>query len=133
LNTKLIMSCSSLVLGLAGAACLFAPEELAAGFGANVAFLPVLIQLAGALYLGFAMANWTAKGSSIGGIYGRPLSMANLTHFAIGTLALLRFVLTHRSSAVTNAVLIVYALFAVLFAYVVFVASPGSHPKSSRR
>jgi hypothetical protein len=124
LNTKLILTGSSVVLGPAGAACLFMPEELAASLGADGTSLPVLIQLLGALYLGFAMANWMVKGASIGGVYGRPISIANFTHFAIGALALAKHVRPHPSTWATAA-LIAYAVFAVLFAYVVFVASPG--------
>jgi hypothetical protein len=120
------MAGSSVALGLAGAACLFAPEELASSFGAGGAkVLPVLIQLLGALYVGFAMANWMAKASIVGGIYGRPLSIANFTHFAIGTIALVKHALPHPGGAMT-ATLIAYGLFAILFAYVVFAASPGS-------
>jgi hypothetical protein len=123
MNSKLIMTASSLVLGIAGTACLFMPEELASIPGLSGApVLPVLIQLLGALYLGFAMANWTAKGSSIGGIYGRPISIANFTHFAIGAIALTKYALPHPSSWAITVFLIAYALFAVLFGYVVFVA-----------
>jgi hypothetical protein len=34
------------------------------------------------------MLNWMAKGTIIGGIYNRPIAIANLTHFLIGGLAL---------------------------------------------
>ncbi|MBK6410310.1 MAG: hypothetical protein IPF78_11570 [Flavobacteriales bacterium] len=46
----------------------FAPEESLAFFQQPVAgAVPVLLQLTGALYLGFAFMNWTAKGSVLGG------------------------------------------------------------------
>ena len=69
-NTKLVMTVSSLVLGLAGLFLLFAPQEVGAAFGVPLTNpLPVLVQLAGALYLSLALMNWTAKDSVISGVY----------------------------------------------------------------
>jgi len=122
------MTLASAALAVAGAACLFMPAELAAilDAGGN-RLLQVLIQIAGALYLGFAIANWTGKGLTIGGIYGRPLSIANFTHFFIGAIALLKFVPMSDFTWPTATILSVYVLFAALFGYLVFFHRPGAN------
>lgn len=38
--------------------------------------------------MGFAALNWMARGSLIGGIYNRPIAVANFLHFLVGGLAL---------------------------------------------
>jgi len=120
------MTFTSAVLAVAGAACLFMPAELAASLdGTGNRLLQVLIQVAGALYLGFAMANWTGKGLTIGGIYGRPLSIANFTHFFIGAIALIKYVPMTEFTWPT-AVLSVYVLFALLFGFLVFFHRAGA-------
>jgi hypothetical protein len=88
------------------------------------AVLFVLIQLAGALYLAFALANWTAKGSMIGGIYSRPLAIGNLLHFTVSTLTLLEYAFSHGLHWPVATALAIYALFAALFTYLVFGFSP---------
>jgi hypothetical protein len=121
------MTVTSVLLALAGVSCLFMPAELAASIdAAGNRQLQMLVQVAGALYLGFAMANWTGKGLTIGGIYGRPLSIANFTHFFIGAIALLKFLPSGEISWPFAAILAVYVLFAVLFGYLVFFHRSGA-------
>ena len=81
------MTASALVMGALGLAATFLPQEIAAYLGASTT-LPLLIQILGALYLGFAMLNWMARTSLIGGIYSRPVASGNLVHFVVGALAL---------------------------------------------
>jgi hypothetical protein len=88
-----------------------------------------LLAFAGALYLAFALTNWTAKGSMIGGIYSRPLSVGNFLHFTVGTLALLNYTLSQGWHLSTGIALAIYALFAALFTYLVFGRSPGGKAK----
>lgn len=121
MNTKILMVSSSLFLGLAGLAASFAPSELLGALGSPVAEpLPVLIQLLGSMYVAFAMTNWTAKDNMIGGIYSRPLSLGNCVHFVMGTLALAKQQFSHDMSVPLIAALIVYAIFAISFAWLVF-------------
>ena len=127
MNTKLLMTSSSLLLGLAGIFALFAPDVLLAMFSAPLADpLSVLIQLMGALYFSMAMMNWTAKDSAIGGIYARPVSLANFAHFFIGTLLLARYVLSNAFHVSILLMLVVYAIFASIFYWLVFRAT-GIH------
>ena len=81
------MTASALVMAALGLAATFLPQEIAAYLGASTT-LPLLIQILGALYVAFAMLNWTAKDSLIGGIYNRPIAIGNLVHFLIAALAL---------------------------------------------
>jgi hypothetical protein len=115
------MAFSSAFLALLGLALSFAPDEVLVRLGVPVtAPLPVLLQLAGASYLGFAFTNWTARGSIIGGIYARPLSLGNFVHFLSGSLALLKYVFVAGLQPLLAAVLVGYTLLALGFAYLVF-------------
>jgi len=90
MNTKTLMTSSSLILAVAGIFTLFAPDVLLSALGVAVtAQLAVLVQLLGALYFSFALMNWTAKDSAIGGIYARPVSLANFSHFFVAHFCLL--------------------------------------------
>jgi hypothetical protein len=120
MNTRILMVASAAVMGIAGLVATFAPLEVLTAIAGPVnGPLPVLVQLMGALYIGFAMANWVAKDNAIGGIYSRPLSMANCVHFFAGALALLKYEYAHRFDTPMVAALIVYALFALAFSYLV--------------
>ena len=87
MNTRILMVASAIVMGAAGAAGLFLPHEILAAIGAPASgLLPSLLQIHAALLLAFAMLNWMAKDSLIGGIYNRPVLVGNVTHFAIGAI-----------------------------------------------
>ena len=117
----MLMVASSVVLGLAGLATSFAPSELLRALGSPIAEpLPVLIQLLGGMYVAFAITNWTAKDNMIGGIYSRPLSLGNCVHFVVGALALAKQQFSHDMSAPLITALIVYSIFAICFAWLVF-------------
>jgi len=121
MNTKLLMTSSALILGLAGVLALFAPDVLLSTQGAAVAgTTSALVQLMGALYFSFALMNWTAKDSLIGGIYARPVSLANFSHFFAGVLLLLKHQLSNEMNLSIFVVLIVYAVYAACFYWLVF-------------
>ena len=122
MKTRTLMMASSLFLGVAGLSALFAPEELLKLLSLpQTTPLPVLIQLMGALYLSFALMNWTAKESIIGGIYLRPISIANFSHFIMGALTLIKYQLSNAANGSLCGVLIVYVTFAIIFTWLVFV------------
>lgn len=133
-NTKALMVASTVALGLAGVAASFAPAEILAALHAPAtAPLPVIVQLLGALYLGAAMTNWAAKDNMIGGIYSRPISIGNLTHFMVGALALLKVVLAGRSGMPIAIAAVAYSVFAFGFGYLVFFVSPTGGSAMSHR
>lgn len=121
MNTKILLSTSSLALGLLGVIALFAPMEILTSLGAaSVNPLSVLIQLLGSLYFAFALANWTAKDSRMGGIYSRPLALGNCVHFVTGALVILQYELANGFRGSLTVAFIGYAIFAASFTYLVF-------------
>lgn len=128
MNTRLLLSASALVMGVAGIAASFLPEELLRALDLETTtLLPVLVQLLGALWFGFAMVNWTARGSLIGGIYNRAVAIGNLTHFVIGAFALVKVATATQDSRLW-VLTVVYAIFAVAFA-LLFFGSPVARPE----
>jgi len=125
MSTRVLMTASAAFLAALGVGITFLPQELAAHVGAPVEGAAVLLmQLLGALYLGFAMLNWMNRGNRIGGIYGRPVSIANFFHFAVGALALVRGIAGHGFTLELAAVTAAYSVFAAWFGWVLF-THPG--------
>lgn len=121
MNTKILMAASALVLALLGIGALFAPQELLTYLGvAPAGFLPSLVQLLAASFLGLAMIDWMAKDSKIGGIYLRPIAVGNLIHFAVGAITLVRFVVGGHPPVFAIAAAVVYTVLALAFGVVVF-------------
>jgi hypothetical protein len=124
MNTKTLMTVSSLLLAAAGVCALFAPDAVLSVTGAPVTpELSLLVQLLGALYFGFALMNWTAKDSAIGGVFARPVSLANFGHFFTGALLLIKAQLSQDFNLPVFLVSVVYIVFAVLFYWLVFRAT----------
>ncbi|HEY0702446.1 MAG TPA: hypothetical protein VGD60_06745 [Candidatus Acidoferrales bacterium] len=125
------MTLSAAFMAALGLAATFLPQEIAARYGASGAGAPLtlLIQIAGALYLAFAILNWMVRNSPIGGIYNRPLALANVVHFAVAAITLLKAELprsavapfTHSPEAIAATIL--YSVFAIWFGLVLM-----SHP-----
>lgn len=113
------MISSCVALGIPGAILTFMPDEIISSL--NITPNPIstlTFQLLGALYLGFAMLNWMAKGSLIGGIYNKPIVVGNLMHFGVGALALVKIMTKIQAhSEFVLSLTVVYAVFAILFAY----------------
>jgi hypothetical protein len=118
-STRLIMIASSIVLGVAGALLLFAPIESLSqlGFGGSSA---IAGQILGSLYLACAAANWIARGSMIGGIYARPISIMNFVHFIIGATVLAKGISEDTLNVAYILTVFVYFVFAVLFILVLY-------------
>lgn len=129
MNTKLLMIASSVFMGLIGIALTFMPDEVLKILEQvpNVTLI-VNLQLTGALYFGFAMTNWMAKTVLIGGIYARPLSIGNFSHFFIAGLALIRSSINADiANSYTYTLTAFYVMFAILFGYILF-----THPKQKQ-
>ncbi|MBK0404316.1 hypothetical protein I5M27_15065 [Adhaeribacter sp. BT258] len=125
MNTKLLMTLSSVFMAATGLAFSFFPQEFLTTFNEPASPIMMLIlQLLGALYLGFAMLNYMAKGSIMGGIYNRPIAIGNFMHFLVAGLALLK---STPGLAVPQlwGLAVIYAGFALAFGFVVF-----THPKA---
>lgn len=116
---------SALIMGLIGLMLTFLPQEFLAYFDmeANTS-MDLVPQLLGAMYLSFAILNWIARNNMIGGIYSRPVAVGNFLHFAIGMLILLRQFFTANYTTAYLVGIIVYALFAFGFGYILFGKGP---------
>ena len=111
-------------MGALGVAASFFSHELLRVAGATVETQAVLIvQVCGALYIGFAFLNWYLRGFVIGGIYNRPLALANLLHFAVVAITLLKAA-PALDSAIVWAITGAYVVFAAWFGIVMFSAAP---------
>lgn len=120
-KTKLLMTLSAVSLAFVGLACSFAPQEILTYFGVIKSdVIPLIIQVLGALYLGFAVLNWTAKANLIGGIYSRPVAIGNFMHYLVTSLALVKYFMGHMDHKMILIPLIIYSIFAILFGKVLF-------------
>jgi hypothetical protein len=89
MNTKLIMTLTSILLTILGLTLSFAPDLVMRSLNITSSEIIMLVlQLLGAAYCAFALLNWMAKGALIGGIYNKPIALGNMTHFLIAGLAL---------------------------------------------
>ena len=123
MTSKWILTATALILGAAGVVGTFAPQEFLSATGIpSTGITPLLVQLLAAALLGFAMVNWMAKDSLIGGIYNRPLAIGHLMHFTVGAITLIKLVMRSASPALIAAT-VIYALLAIAFSAIVF--SPG--------
>jgi hypothetical protein len=122
---RILLLSSALFMAALGLVATFAPEKLL-GPGA-IGSMPTLVtQIAGALYLGFAMLNWMAKDNAIGGIYSRPVAVGNLLHFFAVAMALLRLLKAEYHQVPLLIFTLLYVIFAAGFGLIVFGKSPGS-------
>ncbi len=117
-------------MGLLGLGASFLPQEalLLVGYQSG-GFTVVLVEIIGALYLGFAFLNWMTRGFVIGGIYARPIAMGNLMHFAIVAIVLIKS-LNLLQHPVVFGFVTVYAALAVWFGLVLF-THPAADDKSN--
>ena len=119
--TRTLMRASALVLALFGVVGTFAPDELLQWLNAPVVpLLILLVQVLGALYLGFAGLNWMARDQLIGGIYSRPVAVGNLLHFLTAGLAALKLLASTPYLPGLWLFTLIYAAFAIGFSIVLF-------------
>ncbi len=125
MNTKIVMIVSTIFLGILGISLSFFSEEIVMYLNVDSNTTNILfLQMLSALYLGFAIMNWMAKDTRIGGIYNRPIAIGNFMHFGVGALALIKMV----SNAEFNKEIIIvltflYSIFAICFA-IIFRTNP---------
>lgn len=124
------MTSSAVTLALIGFTLTFLPAEVSEHIGPGTSSKPpaLFLQILGALYFGFAMLNWMARQSVIGGIYNKPTAISNFAHFFIGAMALVKGVTNSSLPYVFVLLAIWYSLFAVLFGIVTF-----RHPSTSQK
>ena len=107
---------SAALLLLGGLALLFASDvllpALVPGFPPAAAWLG---QWLGAAWLGVAAMNWLQRAAMLGGIYGRPIVLANLALYFVSALSLLRALLGGAAPPAAWWVLVPAAVLAVAY------------------
>jgi hypothetical protein len=128
MNTKSLMSLSALFMAALGVVASFMPQELATHFGSPLDSHVVLVmQIGGALYLGFAILNWMARSILIGGIYSRPVAIGNFLHFSVVAIILLKALARGFRATEIIAGALLYFFFGLWFGLVLF-----THPTSAK-
>ena len=113
------MRASALTIGVIGLALSFLPGEILSYYGAESEWgSELVLQAAGAAYMGFAVMNWMARDILIGGIYSRPLAMGNFVHFVVVTITLLKVLLDGHLRVEVAIAFAVFVVFAVWFGFV---------------
>lgn len=122
MNTKLIMTVSSITLGGTGLILIFGPDFVLRNLNIDPNPTSILLgQVIGGLYFGYSMLNWMTKESLIGGIYNRPIAIANFTHFLIAGLSIIKKLIS--DPGIPKVLWIagaVYLVFGLLFIVILF-------------
>jgi len=120
MHSKILMITSAAFLAVLGLATSLMPQEVL-GLHGTVPDTPtvLLVQMTGALYLGFAILNWTARGILIGGIYARPVALGNFLHFAMVAVMLIKAAIIHGVAMLAISAT-VFSVFAIWFGVVMF-------------
>jgi hypothetical protein len=118
---KVLLLSSSVFLAVLGISGTFAPAETLILMGIDpYPAVTVLFQIMGGLYLGFAVLNWMNRHAPMGGIYGKPVASANLIHFLVVALMLLKEVWSKEMGNGFLVLCVLYSLFAAGFASTLF-------------
>ncbi len=113
----MLLTLSAIGYFVGAVALVFAPQETAAALGASAGpGQAVLLQVVGSALLGFAMLNWSSRHSRLGGIYGRPLLLANLAFTMTAGLNLLRPTLSDLGRLALTLPTVALLLLAIVFA-----------------
>ena len=120
MNTKIVMTSSALFYAIIGFLLSFLPNEIAGYLNVESNIITILfLNITSALYFGFGILNWMAKGTLIGGIYNKPIAIGNLMHFGVGAIALIKVVSNIKThSEIVISLTVVYIIFAILFVYI---------------
>jgi len=122
MNTKTLMIISAIFLAINGFGFTFFPNEISVLLinDDNHIFI-LILQILGALYLGFSILNWMSKTNLIGGIYSKPLLIGNLLHFFTASVALIKLTFKVETNLqLIFSYTIIYSLFTLFFGYVFF-------------
>ena len=128
--TKTLMIISAIFLAVNAFGFSFFPNEISILLtNHDNHIFTLILQILGALYLGFSYINWMSKNSLIGGIYNKPLLIGNTLHFLTASMAMIKLVFKFEN----NLQLIlpytaIYCLFTLFFGYVFF-----SNPFSNKQ
>ncbi len=128
--TKTLMIISAIFLVVNGFVLSFFPNEISVLLtNTDNHFFILILQILGALYLGFSYINWMSKNSLIGGIYNKPLLIGNTLHFLTASMAMIKLVFKFENNLqLIIPHTIIYCLFTLFFGYVFF-SDPFKKPQ----
>ena len=128
--TKTLMIISAIFLAVNGFVFSFFPNEISVLLtNDDNHIFTLILQILGALYLGFSYINWMSKNSLIGGIYNKPLLIGNLLHFLTASMALIKLAFKFENNLqLILSYTIIYCLFTLFFGYVFF-SDPFKKPQ----
>jgi hypothetical protein len=128
--TKTLMIISAIFLAVNGFVFSFFPNEISVLLtNDDNHIFTLILQILGALYLGFSYINWMSKNSLIGGIYNKPLLIGNTLHFLTASMAMIKLVFKFENNL--QLILLyttIYCLFTLFFGYVFF-SDPFKKPQ----
>lgn len=113
---RVVMSATTLVFGVLGIATLFLPAEVAELMDMRGG-PDFVLQLVGAGFLTVAILDWMGRGAIYGGVFGRPIVVANLMFGTVGSLSLLSALIRGEAQPGMWAVAAILGLHALAFAY----------------
>ena len=128
--TNTLMITSAIFLAISGFGFTFFPNEISVLLtNTDNHFFILILQILGALYLGFSYINWMSKNSLIGGIYNKPLLIGNTLHFLTASMAMIKLVFKFENNLqLIIPHTIIYCLFTLFFGYVFF-SDPFKKPQ----
>ena len=119
--SSLISRLSAGFLAGGGLVMLFAPDEILSravpAFPTTASWIG---QLIAAGWLGLAALNWMSRSTLLGGIYGRPLVMANALFYFIGATTLFRVLRSQAHPMLLGWIAVPIAAFAGVYAWLLF-------------
>lgn len=126
MRTRMLMSVSAALFAALGACLTFLPDDILAMVKRAPDDGAVLsLKMLGALYLGFAILDWSARGNLLGGIYSRPVVLGNFMYFTVATLTMTRAL---SIGSVVAVALAIHAVLLVWFSLVLFSGGPPRPP-----
>jgi hypothetical protein len=113
-SSRTVLTASAVLLAVLGLGALFAPTGAAVLLGLERSATDSL-SLAAPGLLGVAGLDWVGRGLRMGGIYGRPLTMANVLTGAVATSTLARLLSEQGGTAVGWLLVAALGLYTILF------------------
>jgi hypothetical protein len=130
MHTKILMILSAVFMAALGLAASFLPKEILTYAGAWDEGVEVfVVQALGALCLGFAILNWSARNALIGGMHNRPIALGNFMHFLVVAVTLIKVLLAGFYTLEVMAAAAIYAAFAMGFGLTIGLFPTQKAPK----
>lgn len=124
MNRRVLQTLSTAFFGACGIVALFAPEVFLSAISMAFVTPHWPVQILASAFLALAIFNWMTRGFAMGGIYGRPVVMTNLTFFFVAATSTIRPVLAGGLPGPTG-VLLVCGIFAIAYGFLFFGRGPA--------